>query len=59
MGILNSKIGAKITDKVQPMDVDSGFKVTKTTARTTTSIGKDIPLTTIVNRAFEDMRNKN
>ena len=35
MGILNLKIGSSITDKVQPMDIDSGFKVMKTTARRT------------------------
>ena len=59
MGILNSKIGAIITDKVQPMDVDSGFKIIKTAARTTTLIGENTPLTTVVNHTFDNMRNNN
>ena len=41
------------------MDVDSGFKVIKIPARTTTSVGKNTPLKIVVNRAFEDMRNNN
>ena len=59
MGILNCKIGAKITDKVQPMDVGSGFKVLKTTARTNTCVGTETSLTKFVTRAFEDMRSMN
>ena len=59
MGILHCKIGAKITDKVQPMDVDAGFKVMKSVARTTTSIGNSNPLSIYVNRAFGEMRHSN
>ena len=59
MGILHCKIGAKITDKVQPMDVDATFKVMKSVARTTTSIGNGNSLSVYVIRAFIEMHLSN
>ena len=51
MGILYCKIGAEITDKVQPMDVDAGFKVMKSVTRTITSMGHSKYLFIYVYRA--------
>ena len=56
MGILNCIIGAKITDKVQPMDAGSGIKVLKTTAHTAICVGTENSLTKFVMRAFEEIR---
>ena len=59
MGILHCKIGAQITDKVQPMDVDAGFKVMKLVARTTISMGHSNSLSTYVYRVFSEMHLSN
>ena len=56
IGILNCKISAKITDKIQPMDAGSGFKVLKTTARTNICVDTETSLTKFVTRAFDEMR---
>ena len=54
MGILNFIIGAKITDKVQPMDTGSGFKVLKTTAHTAICVGTETSMTKFVMQAFTE-----
>ena len=59
MGILHCKIGAKSTDKVQPIDVDTRFKVMKPVARITTLMGHSKSLSTYVYRAFTEMRLSN
>ena len=59
MGILNCIIGAKITDKVQPMDAGSGIKVLKTTAHTAICVGTENSLTKFVMRAFEEICSMN
>ena len=43
-GILSCKIGAKITESVQPLDVGPFFKMLKSSSRNTTTLGTDDPL---------------
>ena len=49
MDILNFKLGAKITDK---LDVDSRFKVMKTTANLTNPMRKITALTVAIKRTL-------
>ena len=52
-GIYNAKIGAKITECVQPLDVGPFFKCMKSTARRATTIESESPVRV---RVVDDMR---
>ena len=51
-GIYFSKIGAKITESAQPLDLGPFFKILKTVARFMTSSGQKTPLTIMVDYTF-------
>ena len=53
-GIYNAKIGAKITECAQPLDVGPFFKCMKSTARRATTIDSKSPIRV---RVINDMRN--
>ena len=52
----NAKVGAKITDCVQPVDVDSGFKVLKSSGRTYTAVGRVTLLNISANSTFTKLQ---
>ena len=54
-GIKKCKIGAKITEPVQPLDVGPFFKTMKSSSRTTTTLGTDNPLRSTVIGIFKDL----
>ena len=53
-GVFFAKIGAKITETSQPLDLGPHFKILKSTGRSMTSVGKDNPLTIMIDMIFED-----
>ena len=54
-GVYFSKIGAKITEASQPLELGPHFKILKSTGRSLTSVGKDRPLTIMVDMIFDDL----
>ena len=55
-GIFFAKIGAKITETSQPLDLGPFFKVLKKSGRHMTSVGMSSPLTILVDIIFKKMR---
>ena len=51
-----AKIGAKITETSQALDVGTGFKVMKLSSRTMPSVGSEKPLTTLVDMLFKYLK---
>ena len=55
-GIYFAKIGVKITEISQPLDLGPHFKVLKSTGGSMTSVEKDSPLTIMVDMIFDELR---
>ena len=57
-GVYFTKIGAKIAEVSQPLDLDPFFKVLKKVGSNTTSVGVVSPLSILVDIIFSSIRNK-
>ena len=57
-GVYFSKIGAKITETSQLLDLGLHFKSLKSTGRSMTLVGKDSLLTIMVDMIFDDLRKR-
>ena len=55
-GIYFAKIGAKITENSQPLDLGPFFKILKICGKTMSSIGTDKPFAIIINALFKRLR---
>ena len=57
-GVYFSKIGAKIAEISQPLDLGLFFKVLKKAGRNMTSVGVDSPLSILVDIILSSLRKK-
>ena len=57
-GVYFAKIGAKITETSQPLDLGPFFKVLKKAGRNMTSVGVESPLSILVDIIFSSLRKK-
>ena len=55
-GVYFAKIGAKVTEISQPLDLGTHFKILKSTRGSMTSVGKDSTLTIMLDMIFDDLR---
>ena len=55
-GIFFGKIGANITETLQPLDLGPFFKILKKSSRNMTAVGRERPLTIIVDITFKTLR---
>ena len=58
LGIYFAKIGAKITETAQPLDLGPFFKILKISGKHMTSVGLEKPLTNTVIGLFQKLRNE-
>ena len=55
-GVYFAKIGAKITENAQPLDLGPFFKILKRSGRCMTSVGIETPLSILVDIIFKKLR---
>ena len=56
LGIYFAKIGAKITETAQPLDLGPFFMILKQCGKYMTSVGMERPLTNVIMSLFKDLR---